>query len=118
MSNAEAVKFPCEALPEDGARARLLGVYPQRQEGLFMQRVKLPGGRIAASQLRALASISERCGPDWPLHLTTRQCFELHGLRREDVPAVQREIQAAGLTSLGAAGDTLRNLTVCPGAGR
>ena len=118
MGIAEAIPFPCDALPAEPAKARLLGVYPQRQEGLFLQRVKLPGGRIEARQLRALASAAERFGPDYPLHLTTRQCIELHGLRREDIPAVQREIQAVGLTSLGAAGDTLRNITVCPGAGR
>jgi sulfite reductase beta subunit-like hemoprotein len=118
MSIAAAIEFPCEALPEDPALARLLGVYPQRQDGLFMQRVRLPGGRIEAGQLRALASIAERRGPGYPLHLTTRQEIEFHGLRREDIPAVQREIQSAGLTSLGACGDTLRNLTCCPGAGR
>jgi sulfite reductase beta subunit-like hemoprotein len=118
MSAVEAIRFPCEALPEEAAQARLLGVYPQRQEGLFMQRVKVPGGRIEAGQLRALAAIAERCNPDYPLHLTTRQTLEFHGLRREDIPGVQREIQSAGFTGLGACGDTLRNVTVCPGAGR
>ena len=117
MSIAVAIRFPCEALPEDPAAARLLGVYPQRQDGLFMQRVKLPGGRIEASQLRALASIADRWSPAHPLHLTTRQDVELHGLRREDIPAVQRDIEAARLTALGACGDTLRNVTVCPGSG-
>jgi sulfite reductase beta subunit-like hemoprotein len=118
MSTVADVKFPCEALPEDPAQARLLGVYPQRQDGLFMQRVKLPGGRIEPNQLRALASIAERCSSGYPLHLTTRQGIEFHGLRRDDIPAVQREIQTAGLTALGACGDTLRNVTVCPGTGR
>lgn len=118
MSITAAIKFPCEALPEDPAHARLLGVYPQRQEGLFMQRVKLPGGRIEPNQLRALASIAERYGPGSQLHLTTRQAIEFHGLRRDDIPAVQRDIEAAGLTALGACGDTLRNVTVCPGTGR
>ena len=117
MSTIAAIRFPCEALPEDPAAARLVGVYPQRQDGLFMQRVKLPGGRIEPSQLRALASIAERCDPVQPLHLTTRQDIELHGLRRDDMPAAQRDIEAAGLTALGACGDTLRNVTACPGAG-
>jgi len=117
VSIAEVIRFPCEALPEDPAAARLLGVYPQRQDGFFMQRVKLPGGRIEASQLCALASIAERCAPAQPLHLTTRQGIELHGLRREDIPAAQRDIEAAGLTALGACGDTLRNCPACPGAG-
>ncbi len=118
MSIAATIKFPCEALPEDPAQARLLGIYPQRQEGLFMQRVKLPGGRVEPNQLRALASIAERLGPGSALHLTTRQGIEFHGLRRDDIPAIQRDIAAAGLTGLGACGDTLRNVTVCPGTGR
>jgi sulfite reductase beta subunit-like hemoprotein len=82
-----------------------------------MQRVKVPLGRIRAAQLRALAWLAQRYTPAYPLHLTTRQDFELHGVRAEDLPAVQRGICEAGLTSVGACGDSLRNVTVCAGSG-
>ena len=113
----EPVRFPCDRLPDEPAHARLLGLYDQRQEGLLMQRVKVRSGRITPGQLRALAEIALRFTPGYPLHLTTRQDVELHGVKPDDVPAVQRAIADAGLTTLGACGDTLRNVTACPGGG-
>lgn len=111
------VIFPCQATPEDPAAARLLGIYPQRQDGVFLQRVKVPGGRLSTAQCRALAELARRFSPGYPLHMTTRQDVEIHGLRKEDLPAVQAGLHEVGLTSVGACGDTLRNITVCPGEG-
>ncbi len=82
-----------------------------------MQRVRIPGGRAEPRQWRALADIARRLTPNTPLHLTTRQDIELHDLSAEDVPPVQSALDDAGLTSVGACGDTLRNITLCPGAG-
>jgi sulfite reductase beta subunit-like hemoprotein len=104
-------------MPDVPAHARLLGLYDQRQPGLLMQRVKIRSGRITPAQLHALAEIALRFTPGYPLHFTTRQDIELHGVRPEDVPAVQRAIADAGLTTLGSCGDTLRNVTACPGGG-
>lgn len=83
-----------------------------------MQRIKAYGGDVTPAQLRAMATLAETFTPGYPLHLTTRQDVELHGLRAADVPAVQRGIAAAGLTTVGACGDTLRNVTVCTGNGQ
>ena len=110
--------FPCRSAPDDPSEARLLGIYPQRQDGLFMQRVRIPGGRIDAGPLRALAAIADRETPGYPLHLTTRQDVELHGLSASQIPAVQARLAAEGLSGLGACGDCPRNVTMCPGAGR
>jgi sulfite reductase beta subunit-like hemoprotein len=109
--------FPCRAIPDEGAKARLVGVYPQAQEGRFMQRVRIPGGRLDARGWRALAQLARRYTPATPLHLTTRQDIELHDLSADDIPAVQQALQAVGLTSLGACGDTPRNITICPCSG-
>jgi len=117
MTKHAAVQFPCEQCPTDPAVARLLGLYDQRQEGLLMQRVKVHRGRLTPAQLAALADLADRFSSGHPLHATTRQDVELHGLRPGDVPAVQRGIAEAGLTTVGACGDTLRNVTACPGAG-
>jgi sulfite reductase (ferredoxin) len=111
------ITFPCEILPDDPAVARLLGIYPQRQEGLFMQRMKIPAGRISPFQLRAVARLAGQYSPSDPLHVTTRQDIELHGLKREDIPGVQRGLYDAGLSTVGACGDTVRNVTTCPGGG-
>ena len=117
MSEAKGVAFPCEAVPAEGAQARLIGLYPMRQPGLLMQRVKIRGGVISTAEWRAVAEAARRHAPGWPLHLTTRQDIEIHGLTPERIPPLQREFHEAGLTGIGACGDTLRNVTVCPGNG-
>jgi sulfite reductase beta subunit-like hemoprotein len=113
--NGRGIVFPCKALPDEPGEARLLGIYPQRQERLFMQRVKVPGGRLRPDQLRVLATLSLGYTRAAPLHLTTRQDVELHNLAAGDLPAVQKDLAAAGLTVVGACGDTVRNVTVCCG---
>jgi hypothetical protein len=111
---ASVPTFPCGELPSDVRHARLLGIYPQRQQGLWMRRVRIPGGILSAGQWRALAEIARRLTPTAPLHLTTRQDVELHDLSAADVPRAEKLLAEAGLTSLGSGGDTLRNITVCP----
>jgi len=110
-------EFPCDALPDDPAASRLLGLYPQRQDGRWMQRVKALGGVLTAAQWRALGAAAAELTGGTALHLTTRQEIELHDLSADQVPDVQRRIAAAGLPGLGACGDTLRNVTVCPHSG-
>ena len=66
---------------------------------------------------RALADLCRRYTPSAPLLLTTRQDIEFHNLTTETIPLLQAELADAGLTSVGACGDTLRNITVCPGNG-
>ena len=117
MGDLDGIVFPCERLPEDPHAARLLGLYPQRQEGLWMQRVKVLGGLLGPQQWRALARIARDSAPATPLHLTTRQDVELHDLSAGQVPAVQQALADCGLTTVGACGDTLRNIMVCPCSG-
>jgi sulfite reductase (ferredoxin) len=111
------IEFPCRRVPEDAALAKLVGLHTQRQDGLWMQRVKVPGGVPAAGQWRALGQIVRQFTPGSPLHLTTRQDIELHDLTAEQAPAVQRMLEDAGLPCIGAGGDSVRNVTVCPCSG-
>jgi len=117
VSDGNQVGFPCLRYPEDAGALRLLGLYDMRTEGLVLQRIKVHAGRITSAQLRACAGLATTFTPGYPVHVTTRQDIELHGLKPDDVPAVQKAIGAVGLTTLGAAGDTPRNITVCPGCG-
>ena len=89
---------------------RLDGIYVQRQEGFFMQRVKLPAGVISAQQARVVASAAERFGRG-TLHLTTRGSIEIHWLREENLPALKTKLAAVGLTSRGACGGAVRGIT-------
>ena len=94
---------------------RLLGVYPQKQDGLFMQRIRIPGGRISWPQWRRIAELAIKYTPGVPLHLTTRQDIELHDVAHESIPAVHEGLAEAALMIFGAGGDSVRNVTVCAG---
>ena len=84
--------------------------------GTFMVRVKVAGGLVNADQLHALARISRDYGRD-EAELTTRQGIQLHWVEMAKLPEVLAAIEAAGLTTSGAEGDTVRNITGCPVAG-
>ena len=107
------VIFPAEELPSDGPLQRLLGLYPQVQEGLWLQRVKVLGGNLTAEQWADLGSIVQEFTPNTPLHLTTRQDVEIHNIKLADIVPIQQRLAEAGMTGLGSCGDTVRNVTVC-----
>src|SRR5713101_8138635 len=52
------------------------GTYAQRQEGVQMQRIKIPGGVLSGDQLERLADAAERFGSGF-LHFTTREDAQL-----------------------------------------
>jgi sulfite reductase (ferredoxin) len=109
--------FPSNGIPADTKQARLLGMYPQIQDALWMHRIRVPGGILDGGQWRALAAIAREFTPGTPLHLTTRQDIELHDLRGSQIGPLQQRLAGAGLTSLASGGDGLRNITICPCAG-
>lgn len=94
---------------------RLLGVYPQKQDGFFMQRIRIPGGRISWPQWRRIAELAAKYTPGVKLHLTTRQDIELHNVTQESIPAVHEGLAEAAFMIFGAGGDSVRNVTVCAG---
>src|SRR5215218_367477 len=53
------------------------GTYAQRQEGVQMQRIKIPVGVLSASQLVRLADASERYGSGF-MHFTTREDAQIY----------------------------------------
>src|SRR4029077_6064557 len=84
--------------------------------GPSLLRVKIPGGITTPAQLRAIGEISNAHGQASG-ELSTRQNVQLHYIRLEALPDVFDELHRAGLTSAGAGGDTVRNITGCPVAG-
>ena len=84
--------------------------------GTFMVRVKVAGGLVNAAQLRALATIAEKYGRN-EAELTTRQGIQLHWVEMSRLPDVMADLEAVGLSTSGAEGDTVRNITGCPVAG-
>lgn len=102
--------------PEDRYALKTHGLCPQRQPGMFMVRVRVPGGVLLTPQANGLARLARRYGPDW-LHLTTRQSVELHWVKATDVPALLADIESLGLSTRSTCGHTLRNVVCSEDAG-
>jgi ferredoxin-nitrite reductase len=102
---------------EDVVRLKWWGLYHDKPKvGTFMLRIKLPGGLLSPAQLRAIGEISNDFGRG-DGELTTRQNVQLHWIELAALPEVFARLDAAGLTTAGACGDTVRNITGCPVAG-
>jgi sulfite reductase (ferredoxin) len=82
----------------------------------FMVRVRLPNGVLHARQARVLADLAERHALG-VLDITVRQNFQLHWVTIEGLPDVLQTLRDAGITTLGACGDVVRNVVGCPLAG-
>ncbi|MGH9844636.1 MAG: nitrite/sulfite reductase [Blastocatellia bacterium] len=92
------------------------GTYAQRQEGVQMQRIKIPGGYLTADQLTRLADAADRYASGF-IHFTTREDAQLYYLQLEEAPALLRSLLEVGITTREACGNTVRNITACYRAG-
>ena len=103
--------------PEDVALFRWYGIYQQRpKDGYYMLRIKVPGGELLANQLRAIGGVANEFGRGLA-DITTRQNFQYHWIRLEDVPEILRRLAGVGISTVGACGDITRNVVGCPVAG-
>jgi sulfite reductase (ferredoxin) len=111
-------------------RFRWFGLYTQRREGIpggqtatlepeeleaefFMMRIRSDGGALDNEQLRTVADISTTYGRDLA-DITDRQNIQLHWIRIEDVPTIWDKLEAVGLSTTEACGDTPRVMLGCP----
>lgn len=102
--------------PEDRYALKTYGVCTQLQPGVFMVRVRIPGGVLPTEQARGLARVARNHAQDW-LHLTTRQNVELHWVEATEVEATLAALARVGLSTRSACGHTLRNVTCSEDAG-
>ena len=79
----------------------------------FMVRVRIPGGRLTASQYLALDTLADRYA-NGSLRVTTRQSIQFHGVVKSGLKATIAEVNAALLTTLAACGDVVRTVTTVP----
>ncbi|GLF97847.1 nitrite/sulfite reductase [Streptomyces yaizuensis] len=121
----------------DGAdlrgRMRWWGLYTQRKPGIdggktavlepeelddkyFMLRVRIDGGRLTTQQLRVIGEISQEFARG-TADITDRQNVQYHWIRIEDVPEIWRRLEAVGLSTTEACGDTPRVILGSPVAG-
>ncbi|GAA2871361.1 sulfite reductase SirA [Streptosporangium fragile] len=114
-------------------RMRWYGLYTQRKPGIdggktailepeelddryFMLRVRIDGGRLTVEQLRVIAEISNLYGRG-TADVTDRQNIQLHWIEIEAVPDIWARLEAVGLSTTEACGDTPRVILGCPLAG-
>ncbi|GAA3080877.1 sulfite reductase SirA [Streptomyces roseofulvus] len=114
-------------------RMRWWGLYTQRKQGLdgtktgvlepeelddeyFMLRVRIDGGRLTTRQLRVIGEISEEFARG-TADITDRQNVQYHWIRIEDVPEIWNRLEAVGLSTTEACGDTPRVILGSPVAG-
>lgn len=88
------------------------GFLRSRQE-YFTLRTRMAAGNYSPEQLEKLSSIAKQYGRGL-IHLTTRQGAEIPFIRFQDIEAVAKEVEGAGI-GLGTSGPRLRATTVCPG---
>lgn len=123
------------SIPADDLRGRMRwwGLYTQRKPGIdggrtaslppeelddefFMMRVRSDGGALTSHQLRVVAGISQDFARD-TADISDRQNVQLHWVRIEDVPAIWQRLEAVGLSTTEACGDTPRVILGSPVAG-
>ncbi|MEU3981026.1 nitrite/sulfite reductase [Streptomyces sp. NPDC026672] len=114
-------------------RMRWWGLYTQRRPGIdggktailepeelddryFMLRVRIDGGRLTTGQLRVIGEISQEFARG-TADLTDRQNVQYHWIRIEDMPEIWERLEAAGLSTTEACGDTPRVILGSPVAG-
>ncbi|MFG3282304.1 nitrite/sulfite reductase [Streptomyces sp. NPDC048111] len=114
-------------------RMRWWGLYTQRRQGIdggktailepeelddeyFMLRVRIDGGRLTTEQLRVIGEISQEFARG-TADLTDRQNVQYHWIRIEDVPEIWNRLEAVGLSTTEACGDTPRTILGSPVAG-
>ncbi len=121
--------IPAEERDAWFSRFKFWGVFHHRsgQESYFMMRLTNCGGVLEPGQLRAIGEVARDyasgpvANPEWGdawIDLTTRQSVQLHWLKLEDVPAIWDRLEAEGITTRSAGGDTMRNISGCPVAGK
>jgi ferredoxin-nitrite reductase len=116
-----------DEVPGEYERLKWVGIYPQNQGGnAFMLRIKVPGGVLAPDQVQVIGqmAIDFANGPIPNPHfgnnfldITTRQDIQMHWIRIENVPEIWRRLEAVGMTTVQACGDSARNVLCCPVSG-
>jgi len=89
------------------------GVYGQRQKGVNMLRIKVPGGRMTVEQLKAVADVTKNYSQRNIAHVTTRQAIQVHFIPLDDMPNAMRRLEKVGMTTREACGNTVRNMSAC-----
>jgi sulfite reductase (ferredoxin) len=82
----------------------------------FMVRIRIPNGLLSSHQARTIADLADRHARG-VADITVRQNVQFHWVTIESLPEVLEGLWRVGLSTTGACGDVVRNITGCPLAG-
>src|ERR1700722_12029253 len=82
----------------------------------FMLRIRIPNGQLRSDQGRTIAGLAEKHARG-VADITVRQNVQFHWVTIESLPEVLETLWSVGLSTTGACGDVVRNITGCPLAG-
>ena len=102
---------------EDVFRFKFHGLfYVAPAQDSFMLRLRIPGGKLTAHQMRGLAEMAEAWGSG-RADLTTRANIQIREFQPKDIVRVLNKVQSLGLSSRGSGADNIRNITASPTTG-
>lgn len=102
---------------EDDAQSRFINERAHaniQKDGTFSVVPRMWGGMTSADELRAIADVVDRFGIP-TVKVTGGQRIDLLGVKKQDLPAVWSDLNAAGLVSGHAYGKALRTVKTCVG---
>ncbi len=76
----------------------------------FMIRGRIPGGRLSSDQYLVWDDLGDQFGGK-ALRLTTRQSIQMHTIRLTDLRPIMQAVDKVNLSTMGACGDVVRNVT-------
>lgn len=118
---AEELQQDTPNFSEDNAvLMKVHGMYQQHDRDVRGQKIhsimirwRIPAGQISAEQYLVFDDLATKYA-NGSIRLTTRETIQFHGVLKENLKPLLRNIQQIMLTSLGACGDVVRNVTACP----
>lgn len=86
-----------------------------QKDGTYSVVPRMWGGLTSAKELRAIADVVEKFNAPM-VKVTGGQRLDIFGIRKEDLPAVWADLNAAGMVSGHAYGKSLRTVKTCVGS--
>lgn len=121
----EAIESNAEGFEEDDKQLiKFHGMYQQKDRDRrkdengdfienptsFMIRGRIPGGRLSSEQYLVWDELGDSFGGG-ALRLTTRQSIQMHTIRLVDLRPIMQAVNKVNLSTMGACGDVVRNVT-------
>ena len=112
--NEQVLKFHGIYQQEDRDKKKDIIRNRQEREYSFMIRTKNPGGgNITPHQWKEMDKMTEKWANP-TLRITTRECFQFHGIGKQNLKSLINDLNKNLVSTYGACGDIVRNTVASP----